>query len=116
MSVPFGQQLVERDDDGLTPAERRVFALLFQGYANGEAAQALCLSTKTVEAHVSNAYARYVNAGGTLPLRRWRHALMERRFTAAARAAGAREGYQRGYEAGYAAGYQAGRTLALTAG
>jgi DNA-binding NarL/FixJ family response regulator len=42
----------------LTPAERRVAELAADGLANKEIAQALFVSAKTVEGHLSHAYAK----------------------------------------------------------
>jgi DNA-binding NarL/FixJ family response regulator len=40
--------------DGLTPREREVLALLARGASNRAIAEALVISEKTVEVHVSN--------------------------------------------------------------
>lgn len=45
-----------RGADALTPSERRVAELAEQGMTNREIAQALFISTKTVEFHLRNAY------------------------------------------------------------
>jgi DNA-binding CsgD family transcriptional regulator len=45
-------------DEALTPAERRVAELAAQGLSNRDAAQALFVSTKTVETHLGHAYAK----------------------------------------------------------
>jgi len=45
-----------RGTDALTPSERRVAELAAQGLTNREIAQALFISTKTVEFHLRNAY------------------------------------------------------------
>jgi DNA-binding NarL/FixJ family response regulator len=42
--------------DALTPSERRVAALAARGLANVEIAQALFVTTRTVETHLSGAY------------------------------------------------------------
>jgi DNA-binding CsgD family transcriptional regulator len=42
--------------DALTASERRIAAMAAQGLSNPEIAQALFVTTKTVEAHLSNAY------------------------------------------------------------
>ena len=42
--------------ESLTPSERRVAALAAEGQTNREIAQALFLTVKTVETHLSNAY------------------------------------------------------------
>jgi DNA-binding CsgD family transcriptional regulator len=42
--------------DALTPAERRVAALACDGMRNKEIAQALFVTQRTVEMHLSNAY------------------------------------------------------------
>jgi DNA-binding CsgD family transcriptional regulator len=42
--------------DALTPSERRVAALASRGLANTEIAQALFVTTRTVETHLSGAY------------------------------------------------------------
>jgi DNA-binding CsgD family transcriptional regulator len=44
--------------EGLTPAERRVAALVAEGRMNREVAAALFLSEKTVETHLSHVYAK----------------------------------------------------------
>jgi DNA-binding CsgD family transcriptional regulator len=43
---------------GLTPAERRVAELAAQGHTNREIASLLFLSAKTVDAHLTSAYAK----------------------------------------------------------
>jgi DNA-binding CsgD family transcriptional regulator len=45
-----------RGTDALTPSERRVAELAERGLTNREIAQALFVSTKTVEFHLRNAY------------------------------------------------------------
>ena len=45
-----------RGADALTPSERRVAELAERGLTNREIAQALFVSTKTVEFHLRNAY------------------------------------------------------------
>jgi DNA-binding CsgD family transcriptional regulator len=47
-----------RGADALTPSERRVTELAEQGLTNRDIAQALFVSTKTVEFHLRNAYAK----------------------------------------------------------
>jgi DNA-binding NarL/FixJ family response regulator len=42
--------------ESLTPSERRVADLAAQGHSNREIAQALFLTVKTVESHLSSAY------------------------------------------------------------
>ena len=42
--------------ESLTPSERRVAAMAAEGQSNREIAQALFLTVKTVETHLSNAY------------------------------------------------------------
>jgi len=44
-------------DEGLTPAERRVAALVAEGRTNREVAAALFLGERTVETHLSHVYA-----------------------------------------------------------
>jgi non-specific serine/threonine protein kinase len=46
--------MLTRDQfDGLTPRERDIAALIAQGKSNKEIAEALSLSNRTVEAHIS---------------------------------------------------------------
>jgi DNA-binding CsgD family transcriptional regulator len=45
-------------EDGLTPAERRVAALVAEGRTNREVAAALFLGERTVETHLSHVYAK----------------------------------------------------------
>jgi DNA-binding CsgD family transcriptional regulator len=49
--------------DALTPSERRVAAMAAEGLSNPEIAQALFVTRKTVEMHLSNAY-RKLEVGG----------------------------------------------------
>ena len=45
-----------RDDDSLTPTERRVAELIAAGHSNPEIAAALFISVKTVEANLTRIY------------------------------------------------------------
>ena len=47
-----------RREQGLTPAERRVAALVAEGGTNREVAAALFLGERTVETHLSHIYAK----------------------------------------------------------
>ena len=47
-----------RRDEGLTPAERRVAALVAEGRTNREVAAALFLGERTVESHLTQVYAK----------------------------------------------------------
>jgi DNA-binding CsgD family transcriptional regulator len=47
-----------RREEGLTPAERRVAALVAEGRTNREVASALFLSARTVETHLTHIYAK----------------------------------------------------------
>ena len=47
-----------RREEGLTPAEQRVAALVAEGRTNREVAAALFLGERTVEAHLSHIYAK----------------------------------------------------------
>ena len=48
--------MVRRGVDALTPSERRVAGLAAEGLANAEIAQALFVTVRTVEMHLSAAY------------------------------------------------------------
>jgi DNA-binding CsgD family transcriptional regulator len=45
-----------RGSDALTPRERRIAAMAAEGLANREIAEALFITTKTVETHLGRAY------------------------------------------------------------
>ena len=47
-----------RREEGLTPAERRVAALVAEGHTNREVAAALFLAERTVTSHLSHVYAK----------------------------------------------------------
>ena len=53
--------------DSLTPSERRVAAMAAEGSTNREIAQALFVTAKTVEVHLSNTY-RKLGVGGRADL------------------------------------------------
>ena len=54
--------------DALTPSERRIAQLAAAGHSNREIAQALFVTQKTVEMHLSNAYRKLgVRSRGELP-------------------------------------------------
>jgi DNA-binding CsgD family transcriptional regulator len=56
-----------RGPEGLTPAELRTARMAANGLSNREIAQALFLSTRTVEAQLSGAYAKLaINGRGEL--------------------------------------------------
>jgi len=44
--------------DALTPRERRITAMAAEGLSNREIAEALFITTKTVETHLRHAYAK----------------------------------------------------------
>lgn len=50
------RRVVRSGFDALTASERRIVRLAVGGASNGEIAQTLYVSVKTVEAHLSNAY------------------------------------------------------------
>jgi DNA-binding CsgD family transcriptional regulator len=50
------RRLVRRDVDSLTPSERRVAQMATEGQTNREIAQALFVTPKTVETHLSHVY------------------------------------------------------------
>jgi DNA-binding CsgD family transcriptional regulator len=52
------RRIVRSGFDGLTASERRVVRMVAEGYANAEIAQALYVSVKTVETHLSSAYSK----------------------------------------------------------
>jgi DNA-binding CsgD family transcriptional regulator len=52
------RRIVRSGFDGLTASERRVVRLAAEGHSNPEIAQALYLSLKTIETHLSNAYSK----------------------------------------------------------
>ena len=57
---PFGyarpRRLVLSGVDSLTPSERRIAAMAAEGLSNREIAQALFVTLRTVEMHLSNAF------------------------------------------------------------
>jgi DNA-binding NarL/FixJ family response regulator len=54
--------------DSLTPSERRVCELAVTGSSNRHIAQALFLTVKTVETHLSNSYGKLgISSKGELP-------------------------------------------------
>jgi DNA-binding CsgD family transcriptional regulator/pimeloyl-ACP methyl ester carboxylesterase len=55
-AVAAGQERASRD--GLTPRELEVLRMVAQGLSNREIAEALVLSSRTVERHVANIYAK----------------------------------------------------------
>jgi DNA-binding CsgD family transcriptional regulator len=50
------RQIVRSGFTGLTASERRIVRLVVEGRSNPEIAQALYVSVKTIETHLSNAY------------------------------------------------------------
>jgi DNA-binding CsgD family transcriptional regulator len=56
--VEVGRISGRRRDEGLTPAERRVAALVAEGRTNREVAAALFLGERTVESHLTQVYAK----------------------------------------------------------
>jgi DNA-binding NarL/FixJ family response regulator len=58
--------------EGLTPAERRVAALVAEGRTNREVAAALVLGERTVETHLSHIYAKLGVRSRTELARRFR--------------------------------------------
>ena len=61
-----------RGADALTPSERRVAELAERGLTNREIAQALFVSTKTVEFHLRNAYFKLrISSRGRAERRHW---------------------------------------------
>jgi DNA-binding CsgD family transcriptional regulator len=60
--------------EGLTPAERRVAALVVEGRTNREVAAALFLGERTVETHLTHVYAKLgIRSRGELALGLARH-------------------------------------------
>jgi DNA-binding CsgD family transcriptional regulator len=57
------RRIVRSGFDALTASERRIVRLAVDGASNGEIAQALYVSVKTVETHLSNAYGKLGLAG-----------------------------------------------------
>ncbi|MFL6181658.1 MAG: LuxR C-terminal-related transcriptional regulator, partial [Actinomycetes bacterium] len=58
-AVPRGRRAATRDDAfGLTPRERQVLELIGAGATNGDIAEKLVISPKTVDNHVSSVLAK----------------------------------------------------------
>ena len=64
------RRFVRSGIDALTPSERRIAQRAAEGHSNREIAQALFVTQKTVEMHLSNAYRKLgVRSRGELPRR-----------------------------------------------
>jgi DNA-binding CsgD family transcriptional regulator len=58
------RRVARKGVEALTPSERRVAQLIAEGRSNAEAAQELFVSLKTVETHLTRAYAKLGLSGG----------------------------------------------------
>ena len=52
------RRLLLRGVEALTPSEQRIARMAADGLSNGEIAQALCLSRRTIEMHLGHAYSK----------------------------------------------------------